>query len=1324
PPRLVGGVGGGGTRVNDLDLELESPGADNLIGTTADNLVYDGNVYIIGGNCCIGQWAQGRLTTTAAVHDARNTIEALHLSTFVDRLQVNGGNQLVTGTWKVRVKRGAGGATAGQLTMISEANEDANGNGRRDAGEADLDADGGLLDAGGQPFALAIAGPVYGTAGQTQTWNSAAHTLPGSSARLNKYQYSCSDSVTATVLDPDPVLPADVSAATIFQVVNAAGTVLDEEKGIAFSETYAGSHNFRSASLPARLGSPAVKYNGVLEGDNGQSVVLRYTDAPRNAEARARFQCTPNIISGAIDINGKPNPPSFVGGGCDRDQFLDANERVTYSVAIQNFERADDLNDVVATLTPSGPGASAIRVLDSPKPVGRIPGGQRTGITFSIFVDGAAANALSVANRKVDLVLQLDGMARGVRLSRATFTFGHVINADAEALHYSTDFPAGGREVRDFNRNLQIDTADAIDPFKGVFFPDEDLTFSSLFFISNGKVTNTLGEDLDDDNVLDTGEDIIPNGRLDRGILALATGPSAGDKVPWNFDTNDGGWFPLRSIFSKPGGISANPVWEFKGGGLCTLGPTPGKTCFANADCGAGGTCTFHTGICGFQTARADLNGSPWFQNGGGGIWHTGEGDPATPDANANACDNYPYPNDPLTPNFTEIIFDVLTSPIVAKVHQVNDSRGFPYTVEFQRAGFNMNIQTADYAGGSIDLDNDIDSDAKNCLLCQYLYTRFPDIYSLAAFHQYNQGIDPLSPVPQRTFGPLTDPDGSFAQNRVITGDETGFTGFTVNTNPNSTSPIRVALPDFTPFPRPGAPQICAPGCLDPAVCCEQNTTAGPARNFDISLLDYEDGVITLSLGPGQNEPTGSFSPGEARNRWQMGLGFWAQENGSTLTDYGIGFDDPVLEWDEVHPVDESAFVPAHAPACSRFGGAGQPAGQPCATLTVDRLNLYECNETVEITVNDPRRSAQPSVTVFGVSDSDNVSVPTGVVQAKHPRKSFSIPAVAGQPGLFRGNVTIGSLFDNPNVLVVGVIDSNMTFYYLDPECDGDADTAVGENSFSNLDNDFIDAASDNCPFDYNPLVGGIQPDGDGDGAGNLCDNFPGVSNPSQLDSDADGVGDACDLDDVDFDGRVNSVDNCPDVYNPAQIPASAGGTTRGEACVGSGDRDGDGQQDRLDNCVRSANGTQTDTDGDGVGDACDGDCLNPRSSLLTIGSCSLIGEIECSAVVSCPPAGHCSVNTAILCTVNANCGPQQTCVDFLPQTCQRLGVVNDGACGSVQDDGDGDGVPDSVDNCPGISNPAIIPGTYRQADADQDGRGDICDPPETVDDDNNGIPD
>lgn len=64
--------------------------------------------------------------------------------------------------------------------------------------------------------------------------------------------------------------------------------------------------------------------------------------------------------------------------------------------------------------------------------------------------------------------------------------------------------------------------------------------------------------------------------------------------------------------------------------------------------------------------------------------------------------------------------------------------------------------------------------------------------------------------------------------------------------------------------------------------------------------------------------------------------------------------------------------------------------------------------------------------------------------------------------------------------------------------------------------------------------AGGLpEPDTDGDGLGNGCDNCPSIPNAAQEDRDADAVGDDC--------------DNCPDAANPDQADADGDGV--GDAC-------------------------------------------------------------------------------------------------------------------------------------------------------------------------------
>lgn len=81
---------------------------------------------------------------------------------------------------------------------------------------------------------------------------------------------------------------------------------------------------------------------------------------------------------------------------------------------------------------------------------------------------------------------------------------------------------------------------------------------------------------------------------------------------------------------------------------------------------------------------------------------------------------------------------------------------------------------------------------------------------------------------------------------------------------------------------------------------------------------------------------------------------------------------------------------------------------------------------------------------------------------------------------------------------------------------------------------------------------------------------------------------------DGDGDGICTKVDNCPLVANANQADSDGDGI--GDACdtpsdpcaLLGGDTDKDGVCDKTDNCPLVANPNQSDTDGDGIGDACE----------------------------------------------------------------------------------------------------------------------------------------
>jgi MYXO-CTERM domain-containing protein len=152
-------------------------------------------------------------------------------------------------------------------------------------------------------------------------------------------------------------------------------------------------------------------------------------------------------------------------------------------------------------------------------------------------------------------------------------------------------------------------------------------------------------------------------------------------------------------------------------------------------------------------------------------------------------------------------------------------------------------------------------------------------------------------------------------------------------------------------------------------------------------------------------------------------------------------------------------------------------------------------------------------------------------------------------------------------------------------------------------------------------------------------------------------------------------------------------------------DTDGDKIPDAIDNCDAVSNKTQTDTDKDGKGDACDTDDDND-GVLDTKDNCPLIKNADQADADKNGKGDACSTDDdgdgvtdkADNCPKAAN--PDQADADA------------DGKGDACDDDLDGDGLLNAVDNCPDVVN-------EDQTDTDGDGQGDACDD----DLDGDGIP-
>ncbi len=237
----------------------------------------------------------------------------------------------------------------------------------------------------GQPFGLAVAGPIYGD-----------HV--SSTIALNRQNYDCSEkTLSLSVADgsvlaggyPNAVSPSDIGANTIVESVDPNGVVQDTEGGFGFRSQaqILGGSTLRAARYDHyvsddhrlqftgdRPGSPQpIPGNGIIEVKDGWTLRAVYADtsptrqggpAPDPAVTEARVICQPFLGEVRLNVaSGEPMRRTNISGGCDTgrvagsrgDLSLDAGEDVVYQVGFAN-QNTDAIPDLRATLSCSAGG--------------------------------------------------------------------------------------------------------------------------------------------------------------------------------------------------------------------------------------------------------------------------------------------------------------------------------------------------------------------------------------------------------------------------------------------------------------------------------------------------------------------------------------------------------------------------------------------------------------------------------------------------------------------------------------------------------------------------------------------------------------------------------------------------------------------------------------------------------------------------------------------------------------------------------------------------------------------------------------------------------
>ncbi|MBI2486545.1 MAG: thrombospondin type 3 repeat-containing protein [Deltaproteobacteria bacterium] len=276
---------------------------------------------------------------------------------------------------------------------------------------------------------------------------------------------------------------------------------------------------------------------------------------------------------------------------------------------------------------------------------------------------------------------------------------------------------------------------------------------------------------------------------------------------------------------------------------------------------------------------------------------------------------------------------------------------------------------------------------------------------------------------------------------------------------------------------------------------------------------------------------------------------------------------------------------------------------------------------------------------------------------------------------------------------VAGVVNrvANTVSIYIDGVLQQTTPLPVGFGSVSNTKRLFIGHQTTDTPTGVQPFNGVIDE----------LEFYDRALSASEIRAIVN-AGSAGKCKDADGDGVPDIQNNCPDDPNPDQTNTDGDG--QGDAC--DADIDGDGVLNGNDNCPLNVNPNQADTDSDGVGNVCDDDDDND-SVLDNNDNCPLNANPDQINTDGDGSGDACDAD-------DDNDGVSDSsdnCPLTFPGDADQTDTDGDGnAC---DEDDDGDGVNDDTDNCP-------LDHNFDQANNDGDNNGDICD----ADDDNDSVPD